>query len=262
MSPRKSAPFDGVAELYDQARPRYPAQLVADLVRLTGLTVGGRVLEIGCGTGQLTLPLAEHGVSLVAVEAGERLAAIASRNLARFPNARVIVSTFEDWELPDEPFDVVLAATAFHWLDEKSRVKKCVQALRPGGTLAIIDTLWGVSDSLDPFTVESQACYARWDRNSDPDYRPPTVADVPARHEELERSNLFRTVNLSRYGVQRTYTADGYCELLRTFSDVIGLAEDLRLGFLECVASLIDHRFQGKLTRRDLYQLWLAQTPG
>ena len=56
--------FDEVADLYDMARPGYPLSLVDDLVELTGLHSGTRVLEIGCGTGQLTLPLAEHGASL------------------------------------------------------------------------------------------------------------------------------------------------------------------------------------------------------
>lgn len=56
--------FDGIAELYDRVRPAYSEALVNDLVELTALCIGTRVLEIGCGTGQLTLPLAERGASL------------------------------------------------------------------------------------------------------------------------------------------------------------------------------------------------------
>jgi SAM-dependent methyltransferase len=42
------------------------------------------------------------------------LAAVARRNLARFPAIKVVTAAFEDWPLPSEPFDLVLAATVFH----------------------------------------------------------------------------------------------------------------------------------------------------
>src|SRR5947209_4923085 len=78
---RRRESLDEVAERYDRARPGYPLALVDDLVDLACLGRGSRVLEIGCGTGQLTVPLAERGVSLVGVELGANLAAIARRKL-------------------------------------------------------------------------------------------------------------------------------------------------------------------------------------
>jgi ubiquinone/menaquinone biosynthesis C-methylase UbiE len=56
------ASFDDVAERYDRARPGYPAELFDDLAALTGLRAGDRVLEIGPGTGQATLPLARRAL--------------------------------------------------------------------------------------------------------------------------------------------------------------------------------------------------------
>ena len=81
--------FDGVAERYDAARPRYPRVVVDDLVALAGLESGSRVLEIGCGTGQLTVDLARRGLDVTAVELGPALAEVARRNLAPYPHARV-----------------------------------------------------------------------------------------------------------------------------------------------------------------------------
>jgi 16S rRNA A1518/A1519 N6-dimethyltransferase RsmA/KsgA/DIM1 with predicted DNA glycosylase/AP lyase activity len=106
--------FDEVADLYGVARPGYSRALVDDLVELTGLRSGTRVLEIGCGTGQLTLPLAEQGASLTALELGENLARITLRKLARFDQCSVSVADFDLWPLPTESFDIVVAATAFH----------------------------------------------------------------------------------------------------------------------------------------------------
>jgi protein-L-isoaspartate O-methyltransferase len=109
--------FNEDAERYDRARPGYPPVLFGDLAELTSIGPGSRVLEIGPGTGQATRPLAERGCRVVAVELGADLAALAARNLAGFPSVEVVNAAFEDWPLPAEPFDLVLAATAFHWID-------------------------------------------------------------------------------------------------------------------------------------------------
>ena len=67
--------FDQVAELYDRARPNYPAEVFDDLAALARLPDGARILEIGCGTGQGTLPLARRGYRVICVELGSDLAA-------------------------------------------------------------------------------------------------------------------------------------------------------------------------------------------
>jgi 16S rRNA A1518/A1519 N6-dimethyltransferase RsmA/KsgA/DIM1 with predicted DNA glycosylase/AP lyase activity len=81
--------------LYDEARPAYPAALVDDLVAEAGLSAGGRVLEIGPGTGKATVALAERGLEVLGIELGERLAGVARRQLASFPAATVVVGDFE-----------------------------------------------------------------------------------------------------------------------------------------------------------------------
>lgn len=113
--------FNQVPELYDRARPGYTEAVFDDLSRRTGITPGFRVLEIGCGTRQATIPLAERGCHGTAVELGPDTAAFATHKLARHPHVQVVNAAFETWPLPDEPFDMVLAATAFHWIDPAIR---------------------------------------------------------------------------------------------------------------------------------------------
>ena len=93
--------FGEVPELYDRARPTYPAQVFDDLV------------EIGCGTGQATLPLAERGFQITCIELVEQLAALARRKLAAFPAVEIIDAPFEAWEPAAAGFDAVAAFTAF-----------------------------------------------------------------------------------------------------------------------------------------------------
>ena len=64
-------------------------------IDLAGLEAGDRLREIGCGTGQATVPLAERGLKVTAIELGAELAAIARRRLAGFPAVDVVTSTFE-----------------------------------------------------------------------------------------------------------------------------------------------------------------------
>jgi len=130
---RRPESFDAVADAYDRYRSAYPEKVEHAVVALSGLRRGSRVLEIGCGTGQLSVPLAARGVELTAVELGPRLAARAQRNLEPYANARVEVGSFEAWPHPSEKFDAVVSASAFHWLDPAIRGAKSAEALRPGG---------------------------------------------------------------------------------------------------------------------------------
>src|SRR5919107_280790 len=95
---RLRSTFDGAALLYDEVRPGYPEDLFDDVVALSRIPSGGRILEIGCGTGQATVPLARRGYRILCVELGENLAAVARRNLAAYPQAEVRVGPFEGWQ--------------------------------------------------------------------------------------------------------------------------------------------------------------------
>jgi ubiquinone/menaquinone biosynthesis C-methylase UbiE len=123
---RLRSTFDAVAAIYDEVRPGCPKRLLFDdLASLSGTGPGAKVLEIGCGTAQATVPLARRGYRLLYVELGENLAAIARGKLADYPQARVLVSSFEDWPLlEEEAFDLVVSATVCHWVDPAFRYRK------------------------------------------------------------------------------------------------------------------------------------------
>jgi SAM-dependent methyltransferase len=254
---RLRAIFDEDAERYDRARPGYPAQLFADLAHLAEIGAGCRVLEIGAGTGKATVLLAQRGCRIVAVELGAQLAAVARRNLAAFPGVTVAVAAFEDWPLPPEPFDLVLSATAFHWLDPAVRVAKSARALRTGGFLAVVET-HHVAGGTDAFFVDSQACYERFDPATEPGLRLPPADAVPADTSELDASGWFEPPVVRRYEWELAYTTATYVDLLCTYSGHRALPEPARSGLLDCIARLIDTRFGGRITKRYLTELRVA----
>ncbi|MFC9913456.1 class I SAM-dependent methyltransferase [Streptomyces sp. NPDC059862] len=253
--------FNEAAELYDRARPRYPGALVEDLARMTGLGPADRVLEVGPGTGQLTVPLATFGCRITAVELGPALAAVARRRLRGFPLVDVEVAEFEGWEPPREPYDVVVSATAFHWIDPAVRVQKAADVLRPGGGLALVTTHHVAGGSTD-FFARAQRCYERWDPATPPGLRLLDETETASDTDELTRSARFEHVTVTRHAQEITYSADQYIDVLLTYSGHRALDDRARHGLLACIRELIDTYHGGSVTKRYLHELISATRTG
>ncbi|MCW8376412.1 class I SAM-dependent methyltransferase [Streptomyces justiciae] len=253
--------FNEDAELYDRARPAYPPDLVGQLARASGLGPGRRVLEVAPGTGQLTLPLAEFGGQVTAVELGPDMAAVARRRLRDFPQVSVEVADFDDWPLPAEPFDLMVCATAWHWLDPARRVEKAADALAPGGLLGVIVTDH-VAGGTTEFFHRSQQCYRRWDPATPPGLLLKEADEIPPPTEEFERCPRFENVAVTRYFQEITYTTDEYLDVLLTYSNHRALDTARREGLLACIRELIDSGYDGRVTKRYLHDLITATRTG
>jgi SAM-dependent methyltransferase len=154
------ATFSSVASGYHQARPDYPDQLYTALVELAGLQSGNSLLEVGCGTGKATIPLLRRGLRVVGVEISPELAAEARHNLADFPLAEVVEDSFERWPPQGGPrFDLVFAATAWHWVDPAVRYERAWELLRPSAHLAFWGAAHVLAEDMDPFFTEIQDVY-------------------------------------------------------------------------------------------------------
>jgi ubiquinone/menaquinone biosynthesis C-methylase UbiE len=130
--------FNAVADEYDRHRPAYPDELVDRACEAADIGPGATVLEIGCGTGQLTRSLLERGLRVTAVEPGERLIAQARAQLDRSEDLEFVNARLEDASLPDAHYLAVFSASAIHWIDPDVSWRKAADALVDGGTLAVI----------------------------------------------------------------------------------------------------------------------------
>ena len=258
-SRRRRESFDSVADSYDQYRLPYPQEVLDDVITSSDLHDGSSVLEIGCGTGQLSVPLARHGVDLLAIELGVHLAAHARRNLAPFPRAHVEVSSFEDWPLPRQRFDAVVCAGAFHWLDRHVRFAKSAEALRPGGFLTIVHA-HHVKGGTPGFFADTQPYYLKWGLSDDPFFEPSAPADVPAMYPELGQIPEYEFVERHRFEVPRKLATAAYIGWLNTDSLVLSLDDKSRRGFLQDIARLIDSKYHGAAARNFVYEVIVART--
>jgi ubiquinone/menaquinone biosynthesis C-methylase UbiE len=130
--------FDEVAGEYDRNRPTYPDELVDRACELAGVRSGDPVLEIGCGSGQLTRSLLARGLHVTALEPGARLLALARQNVAGGVQVELVGAGFEDAQLSRQSFSAVFSASAFHWIDPAVSWEKAARLLAPGGSLALI----------------------------------------------------------------------------------------------------------------------------
>jgi ubiquinone/menaquinone biosynthesis C-methylase UbiE len=130
--------FDEIAAEYDRRRPGYPDELIDQACQVAGIGGGAHVLEVGCGSGQLTRDLVARGLHVTAVEPGKNLIALARQNLEGAGEVEFVNARFEDALLPRAQFQAVFSASAFHWIDPKVSWQKTADVLVPGGTLALV----------------------------------------------------------------------------------------------------------------------------
>jgi SAM-dependent methyltransferase len=96
------------------------------------------VLEVGCGSGQLTRSLLARGLHVAALDPGKQLLSLAAQKLQGAGQLELINARFEDAQLPDKQYRAVFSASAFHWIDPEVGWQKAARVLVPGGTLALI----------------------------------------------------------------------------------------------------------------------------
>ena len=258
MAWERRTTFGEDAELYDRVRPGYPEPLFDDLEGITGLGTAARVLEVGCGTGQATVPLARRGFRVLGIELSSSLAAVARRNLRPFPAVEIVVGDFEGWRAPSSPFDLVLAATAFHWVDPSVRYRKSAELLRPGGWVAVLHTHHVVGGSV-AFFEESQSCYRQFFPESSIGFLLPRAEEIPSVDPDLAGSGAFGPAIGRSYRWEQYYPTAEYLDLLRTYSDHRSLGPNRREELLACLGTLIDRRFGGTVRKAYLTVLSLAR---
>jgi ubiquinone/menaquinone biosynthesis C-methylase UbiE len=135
----RRALFDDVADRYRASRRGYPPESVRFIIDTARLGPGSAVLEVGCGTGQFTGQLAAHDLAVTAIDIGPCMITAARQHVGGSPVAFQAVS-FEEFDVPEGSFDVIISATAFHWIDPDVKFAKPAWLLKTGGWLALLDT--------------------------------------------------------------------------------------------------------------------------
>jgi ubiquinone/menaquinone biosynthesis C-methylase UbiE len=247
--------FDDVAALYDTYRPSYPTELIDDIVLLSGIQQEGRILEIGSGTGKATILFAQRGYTILCLEPGQNLIAVATKNLVSYPRVSFIRARFEEWASDQEKFDLVISAQAFHWVPEEVRYVKTASLLKHQGHLA---TFWNMYPGMDgKIRQELDQVY----RARAPELvKAETPVDdlIASRERSIRESRYYENVVIRKYPWSMRYSTNEYLGLLNTYSDHLRLSEQRRRGLLGEIADVIE-RNSGSIERPYLAVVYVAR---
>ena len=136
---------------YEAGRPDYPSFVYDDLRDKCGLAPGAQVLEVGPGTGIVTRHLLSAGARVVAIEPDPSLATYLSR-ARQSDDLEIVGATLEAANLDHGRFDLAVAATSFHWVDQRQGLQKLSDSVRPGGWIALWWTLFRDPNQPDAFS--------------------------------------------------------------------------------------------------------------
>lgn len=262
--------FDRVPEIYRDGRPGYPEEVFSELRQRCGLAPGCRILEIGPGTGQATGPLLAAGAEVVAIELGPDLAA-ALVEAHNGDNLTVKVGPFEDLELDDDlrpnSFDLVVSATAYHWVPQPEGFQRCHDLLKPGGSLALWWNFFGDPERADPFHEAIQPLMAakapellRGDSAAGGAH--PYALDVTARTADFDRSGLFGPVTHSRFLWTGRHTSAQIRTMFASFSPWIAVEPEIREPLLDDLEALAEREFAGLVERPYITALYTSASAG
>jgi SAM-dependent methyltransferase len=251
--------FDEAPTLYDRYRPSYPDEAVDHAVAAAGLAQGAHVLEVGAGTGQLTLPLLERGLVVTALEPAPRMAAMLRAKLRPFPTAMVVERTFESADLPAHAFDAVASATAFHWLDERERFRLVARALRSTGSLVLMRNDHVFSDGDAAYYAGAEAIYARLAPEHGPPYKPPVEADLPMPCSSVPEDAGFEVVDAYRLAWDQPYSTTQLIGLLRTYSNHRAMPSRRRAALLGSIRAFVDGELGGGFVDRYVTSVCVAR---
>ena len=255
--------FDEVAELYDRVRPPYPDALFTDLVGITGLGAQSTVLEVGCGTGQATRSLVALGASVTAVELGREMAELARARLADSQKVTIETSPFETWDDRGRRFDLLVAASSWHWVDPSIGWRRAHEVLKPGGWMAVLGHIVVRREGEPEVYAETADLHERF-APGNPDWCDPPVEDEIRATEQgwgppNDPGDLFGPTITRWYPTVQWFDGAGFADLLRSTSLYRRLAADVREPLLDAIAERIRTRMGDRAPRRYLTVLRAGQ---
>ncbi|MFN8487981.1 MAG: class I SAM-dependent methyltransferase [Caldilineaceae bacterium] len=245
---------------YDAVRPPYPEAVFALLMAQGALFQGATTLEIGAGNGLATRRLLALGANpMTAIEPDSRFAEL----LQALPKPascayHILHTAFEDVQLGHEAFDLVVIATAFHWLDPATRVEKLWQVLKKQGYVALFWNTFQDLTKADPFHEATQLLLTGL--SASPSNRPneiPFALDRQAREAEFLSGGKFELAVYLELHWTLTLNAHQVRLLYENFSRIARLPPSERAEILDALVNVAESEFKGIVKRNMTTPLYL-----
>lgn len=244
----KRTHFDEITLNYDKIRPEYLSDMFKDVMNHFVSDKRINALEIGAGTGKATKPFLDAGYDVTAVEIGTNMAEFLVKKFKEYNNFKVIVSAFEDAVLEENKYDLIYAASAFHWVKAEIGCPKMFRLLKSGGVVALFryNTISVDGDELE---AQIQSVYNKYylsyytSKKRLPNkpkaaFREPSEIFRGYGFEDLGDYG-FKDVSLNMYDAEIIYSADDHIALLDTLADHRNLPESNKTALYDGVKEVI-----------------------
>ena len=253
--------FDTVAATYEKWRPGYSDELYEMLFEYISLDQSSRVVEVGIGGGQATLPILKTGCHLTAVEYGEQFSKICEEKFKDYQNFTVITNKFENTDFEHDTYDLVYSASAFHWVPEEVGYKKVYSMLKSGGVFARFAN-HPYRDKENPkLAAEIDKIYGlyyyKFHNKKQEELKEYTEEQAKQRAMIAEKYG-FSDIRYALFYRKRIFSAKEYITLLGTYSDHIAIEESMRKEFFSKLEEAIN-RYGGAIAIYDTIDLQLAR---
>jgi SAM-dependent methyltransferase len=189
---------------YLAGRPPYAGLLIQRVAATAGLGPGDRVLDLGCGPGQLARAFAPLAGEVVAMDPEPEMLRVAAEASAGMDAMRFVSGGSADLPAGLGRFRLVVMGRSFHWMDRAATLRVLDGMIEPGGAVALFNTAHA--------TVPDNAWVARYDAvrrrhaGDDPD-RPRRVGEAWVRHEAFLLDSPFCDVEACGVFERRTVPA-------------------------------------------------------
>lgn len=253
--------FDTVASTYEKMRPGYVEELYRTIFDYIPIGENSNVVEVGSGGGQATAPILKTGCKLTAVEYGEQFSELLKDKFKEYSNFSVITGKFEDAELKENAYDLVLSASAFHWVPEKIGYEKVYAILKNGGVFARFAN-HPYRDKGNPALSKKiddiyDAYYYKFHNKKREELTEYTEEQAKDR-AQIAGKYGFTDIRYALFYRERIFTAKEYVQLLGTYSDHIAIEETIRRKFFSKIEEAINNH-GGAITIYDTIDLQLAR---
>ena len=252
--------FDTVADTYEKLRPGYVDELYQAIFEYKPICGTRRVVEVGIGGGQATLPILQTGCNLTAIDYGENFCEICREKFKEYTNFSAVSGKFEDVDFNCE-YDLIYSASAFHWIPEEIGYKKVYDMLKNDGVFARFANhpyrdkgKPALSEKIDRIYADYYYKYY----NKEPE-TPVEYTEQQAYERALIAEKYgFTDIQYKLFYRTHTFTAKEYITLLGTYSDHIAIEETIRNEFFSKIEDAIN-RHGGEITIYDTIDLQLAR---
>jgi len=254
--------FAGTAKFYAKYRPKYPAALFKDIVQIFKLDGQGRMLDLGCGTGEMAIPLAKYFDLVLALDPDEQMLELAkSQALAtKIRNISWQKGSSKELEQLSGPFKLVTMGQSFHWMDQELVLNQLYRLIKDGG-VAVVGTepvkQRSDTEKKDKVVAELIKKYLGPERRAGKFiYQAP-----PKRYEELLPNSIFGNFAENYYVITKTRSIDQIIGHLYSMSwarrDYFG--DNLSKFEAELKAKLLAINPSGKFQEKFKFSLYTLQ---